>query len=122
MVERGVRGAAYHVSRRRNQATGADDVDDNAGLALGHSRHRFARHPDVAEKLQLEVELPIVVGNLLKITGPRAARVVDEDIDAAEFRYRSIDHPSYGRGVGQVSGDCRDALASRCANGRDCLI
>ena len=85
MIQRGIRGAAHHISCRGNQTAGADDVDDDSAFALRHPRHRRARHPHVAEKLQLEIELPVVIGDFLKITRARAAGIVYQDVDAAEF-------------------------------------
>ncbi len=84
-----LRGAADRGRRAVGAGRlGADveDADDPAPFALLHLRHQDAAEADLREQFQIEIGLPLLVGDGLRRPARRLAGVVDEDIDLAEFR------------------------------------
>src|SRR5690349_18579783 len=77
--------AAHYLHALRLAPARARNVDDASLRGFAQVGSRLARHADQAERLDREVALPQVVGNLLEPAAVRAAGAVDEDIHATKL-------------------------------------
>jgi hypothetical protein len=67
-------------------------VDDASAALLTHVRRNSAREPNRAHQIYFEAIPPFLVGRIQRMTQPSIAGVIHQDIDAAEFRYCSINY------------------------------
>src|SRR5215472_7916948 len=107
-------GRAGHRSRRAGWARrlGADVeyVDDAAPFALFHLRPGEPDQPNGGEKLEVEVLLPLRIGDGLEGMGVGGAGVVHQDIDVAQsLRHKSKSCRNVCR-VPHVAGDRQHLL------------
>ena len=95
------------VGSRRLRAD-VEDADDAAPFALFHLREEQAAKADLRKQFQVEIGLPLLVGQLLGRAAGRLAGIVDKDVDLAELGH----HPVIGRldrrHFGHVAADRRD--------------
>ena len=88
--QRHLRGAADRGRRAvgaRRLGADIEHADDAAPFARLHLRHQDAAEADLREQLEVEIGLPLRVGDRLRRAAGRLAGIVDEDVDLAEFRY-----------------------------------
>ena len=92
-------------------ARGRADVDDAARALLAHDRQN--RPHDVRHAVEVGRELPLELcgAQLLEVAEQAVARVVDQDVDAAERLHRLVDRRLRLGFVGDVQLDEREVLA-----------
>ena len=88
------------------------DVDDVPAVA--DVRQAEAGHPHQAEDVRLDHRRLVLVGRLPERVAPEAeARVVDEDVDAAEVGHGPLDEALGALAVGDVEVEGVEAVAVR---------
>ena len=91
----------------------ADEIHDAAAALLPHERQHVLQAAHVAHELELQALLPRLLAQRLEHAAGRGARVVDEDVDAAELALRAV-HELPGIGLArQVRRDGEHLAAAR---------
>jgi lysyl-tRNA synthetase class 1 len=110
-------GQPGSARRRGRQRRGArrlarhgQHVDNGPAAGGGQVRHREAGAPNRAENLQVQILLPVLVGDLIDPPGGALARVVHQAVDAAPPIDRRPDKPFEIGQAGDV-GPHRNGLA-----------
>src|SRR5205814_4584183 len=95
---------------------GADveDTDDAAPFPLFHLWHQDAAEADLGEEFEVEIPLPLFVGDRFRRAAYRLAGIVDKDIDLAEFRIGLLAGGLDGPRLRDVAAD-REYLALAAA-------
>jgi hypothetical protein len=88
------------------------DVDDAASALFAHVGHDEPSAADGAEYLELDVGFPGFVADLQKRAAGGRPRVVDQDVDTAEFAHDRADESLDVRGLAHVRRH-----SERCAPG-----
>ena len=112
--ERQLSGAADRGRRAVGPGRlGADvqDADDAAPAPLFHLREDQAAEADLRKQFQVEIGLPLLVGELLGGAARRLAGVVDKDIDLAELGHHLVVGLFDGVGFRHVAADRRHLAA-----------
>jgi isopenicillin-N N-acyltransferase like protein len=100
------------------------DVDHPRGLAAAQVRQRRPGAPDLGEQLDLDVGLPVVVGQRAELAGVGPAGVVDQDVESAHRLVGRLDergdlighgHVAHHRGdlTGSIGGFLADLVRGR---------
>ncbi len=93
----GGQGRRWALARRRG------DVDDRR--ASPQVRQRGTRRANGAHQVQLERRLPVVVGQIVELLGPRSADVVYEAVEVAEALDGGSDQPLRLTALREIAGD-----------------
>src|SRR5690606_35041146 len=112
------RGAAHrgrHAAGGRRLGADVRHVDDAPAATLAHERDHEPYQADRGEQLEVEIGLPGLVRDRFELAGGGGARVVDEDVDAAEGMDRRTDQAGQVLGLRYVGDDGQD-LAARVAD------
>ena len=81
-----------------------------------------ASRPHVAHQLHLDVREPALIGDVQQPTEGRRARVVDDDVDAAELLRRAIDERLHLVELGHVGCKGDELAPGLCADGLGDLV
>src|SRR5258706_1113286 len=84
MIERGIGGAADHITAHRLEGPRADDVDDYPIPLLLHKWEHFTRHAHVTKELERPIFCPRIIRQRQEIAWTSTTGIVDQNIDATE--------------------------------------
>ena len=95
---------------------GVQDVDDAAKLALAHAREYRTAKANRSKYLEVQIRLPLLVGNVSKRCALGGACVVDQNVDSAKLSFGLRDCVCATLGHADVCGDSNSVTTSS-ANG-----
>ena len=95
---------------------GREHGDDAPEAASTHIRQNEFVQPPGAVEIEVEGELPLVVGEIEQTARRRPADVVDDDVRPPPSLAALLDDAADAVGVGHVRGDGEDGLSSRIAS------
>ena len=106
-------GRVFAIVRHAAATEDRTDIDDDRPPALFEQGQGGAGHFDQGEEVDLhEPPHPLGIGRLEGTDGADA-RVVDENVEAAEMRLGRFDAPLSGSRIGNIAGNARDTAAQR---------